>query len=85
MRKNTQSVFNAWFNGRSEKNQKSIWTDGYKIYSYNVAILQYNVEGAIIIDMTKYSVTTSNHQNSIKRMCAERHIEYREAVCPEYP
>lgn len=81
MRKNTKNVFNAWVKGHSEKKQKSIWTDGYKIYSYKMPILQYNDAGAIVIDMTKYSRTTTNHQNSIRRMCQEMHIEYREAVC----
>lgn len=81
MRKNTKNVFNAWVKGHSEKKQNSIWTDGYKIYSYNTPILQYNDSGAIVIDMSKYSRTTTNHQNSIRRMCQETHIEYLEAVC----
>lgn len=85
MRKNTENVFNAWMNGRSEKKQKSVWTDGVAIYSYNTLILFNNQDGALVFNNRKYSVTTSNHQNSIKRMCAERHIEYIQKDSPTYP
>lgn len=76
MRKNTVSVFNAWFNGRSERKQKSIWTDGSIIYSYHTPILWYNENGAVVFNSERYSCTTSNHQNSIRYMCGNRHIEY---------
>ena len=76
MRKNTQNVFNAWFNGLSERNQKSIWTDGYKIYSYNTPILDYTDEGGVRIDMSRYSVTTTVHQRGTQVMCDNRHIQY---------
>lgn len=75
MRKNTVSVFNAWFSGRSERKQKSIWTDGSKIYSYNTPIL-WAEDGTVYINVTRYSVTTTIHQNGIRDMCANKHIEH---------
>ena len=65
MRKNTQRVFNAWRNGVSDYKDKSIWTDGWRIFSYNTPIIQFGENWGFLIDMRQYSVTTSNHQNSL--------------------
>lgn len=76
MRKNTQNVFNAWLNGRSEKGQDSVWTDGSTIYSYNTPILWYNENQAVVINNQRYSVTTTVHQRGIQVICNNKHIEY---------
>ena len=68
MRKNTKNVFNAWLNNRSERKQKSIWTDGKNIYSYNTIIIQMDIAGYYVMNMQRYSCTTSNHQNSLRIM-----------------
>lgn len=76
MRKNTKEVFNAWFEGRASRKQNSVWTDGVMIYSYNVPILWNDADGHLTFNATKYSRTTSNHQNSLRSLCLQKHIEY---------
>lgn len=65
MRKNCAQVLDAWNNGRACSPAQSIWTDGVTIYSYSTAIVTGRVRP--IVNMTKYSVTTSTHQNAIVR------------------
>ena len=44
----------------------SISHDGSKLFSYGTVIAQKLPNGAIILNDTKYSVTTSKHQNDIR-------------------
>lgn len=80
MRKNTENVFNAWLMGRSEKSQKSVWTDGVHIYSYNTLILVTpdDVNDPYRFNTNRYSVTTSCQQRGIKILCARNNIRYVE-------
>jgi hypothetical protein len=75
MRKNVQEVFDAWTVGRELRKTQSIWTDGDNIFSYGTAIATFGeyVDEAVL-NVTKYSPTTSNHQNAL-RVLMER-IDY---------
>ena len=87
MRKNTQNVFNAWMNGRSEKKQKSVWTDSIHIYSYHTKILftaNPDCEVPYRINMYKYSVTTTVQQRGIKALLDSHSIAYSVIVIPEW-
>ena len=68
MRKNTREVLEAWIAKEAKGNRgESIWTDGKIIYSYNTWILAHNPQrSGYEVNGTKYSATTSSHQNSIK-------------------
>ena len=70
MRKNTQEVYRAWKMGRALHRCRSIWTDGETVYSYSTPILRYKL-GAPMMNMVKYSRTTSNHQNSLTALLAD--------------
>jgi hypothetical protein len=66
MRKNTQRVLDAWQQGKSAHPSAAIWTDGENIWSYDTCILATDLAtGRRVMNRTKYSVTTSGHQNTI--------------------
>ena len=49
------------------------------LYSYNTAIGQYNKkDGSFIVNMTKYSQTTTKQRNLLIRTLKERKIRYTE-------
>ncbi len=86
MRKNTIRVFGAWrkcIRDNKEK-RKSIWTDGIHVYSYNTIILVTpdNIGEPYRLNMTKYSRTTSNHQNSLRALLIQNNYRFVERVCP---
>lgn len=70
MRKNCQRTINAWENGEPfGKRGDSIWTDGDGIYSYATWIVMESFDGAgprYCFNATKYSQTTTTHQNAIR-------------------
>lgn len=45
----------------------SLWSNGNCLYSYSTCIAEYNVNGRLYINLTKYSVTTSRHQYLVKQ------------------
>lgn len=63
--KNVYEVFYAWVKER-RKASGAISTDGQTIYSYDTAILTRSDDGRIVLNRTKYSPTTSRHQNGIR-------------------
>lgn len=65
MRKGTQNVFNAWRQGKPLRKQRSIWTDGMAIYSYDTPIVS-TENCRTTVDNRKYSVTTTIHQNGLR-------------------
>lgn len=74
MRKNTAEVMEAWnFYKTKGKRGDSIWTDGNNVFSYDTCILTYGPNGGRL-NTTKYSVTTTTHQNGIKAWLAERGV-----------
>jgi hypothetical protein len=66
MRKNLSKVYNYFHVGRKCLETWSIWTDGDTIYSYGTAIATYgDYVDEVVVNVTKYSSTTSTHQNAI--------------------
>ena len=64
MRRNTRKVLDAWFQGNPLRETDSIWTDGERIYSYETALVE-KMDNGVRMNVTKYSYTTTVHQNSI--------------------
>ena len=59
----------AFVNGSNNGcRSKNMWVnqDGSKLYSYGTVIAQKLQNGAIVLNDTKYSVTTSKHQSKIR-------------------
>ena len=66
MRKNTENTLKAWHFNRSCQKSESIWTDGTRIYSYQTILVEPTGQAdKVRVNMTKYSPTTSVHQNAI--------------------
>jgi hypothetical protein len=69
MRKNCKRTIDAWMSKRAYgKRGDSIWTDGDGIYSYATWILCERRDGCgpHLFNATKYSHTTTIHQNAIR-------------------
>ena len=70
MRVNCKRVLAAWQAGRKDQREQSVWTDGEHIYSYGtciVATLPANApEWWVVLNVTRYSVTTTVHQNALR-------------------
>ena len=64
MRKNTEAALAAWQARRPARPAVSVWTDGETLFSYETAILTRDDDGRQIRNVTKYSPTTSQHQNA---------------------
>jgi hypothetical protein len=66
-----QDVINAFLNKRPAKT-RILSTDGNSLYSYNACIAKRDLDGALWITGSKYSVTTYRHTNMLKRTIASR-------------
>lgn len=67
MRVNVKRVAAAWKAGRKDERERSVWTDGRAIYSYGTCIVApLPVSGRVVLNVTKYSVTTSNKQSGLR-------------------
>jgi hypothetical protein len=66
MRKNTQQAVKAWRAGKALRPAQSVWTDGTTIFSYGTALLTRRADGMLVMNLTKYSRTTTVHQNGLK-------------------
>lgn len=64
MRKNVAKVMIAWLEGR-KLDEGSVSTDGKSIFSYATCILTRRSDLRVILNQTKYSVTTSRQQGQI--------------------
>jgi hypothetical protein len=74
--KNTTEVYQGWHEGKKVKKSKSIWTDGTSIYSYGTALLAYEGSGeSVVVNITPYSDTTTNHVVTILRYLVDKGIE----------
>lgn len=72
MRKNCAEVVRAWEFGRANRRADSIWTDGRQIMSYGTVILE-PVDGlGLVLNRTRYSHTTSTHQNALAAYFGDR-------------
>ncbi len=65
MRVNTRNTLAAFLAGRPARPASSIWTDGISVYSYATCIATRKDNGAVIVNRTRYSPTTSIHQNAL--------------------
>lgn len=68
MRVNTQKALQAWKSGkmwRERLGRGSIWSNGTSLYSYGTEILRER-DGLTYLNVTRYSRTTSRHQNALK-------------------
>lgn len=69
MRKNVQRVYGAFANLKRDKRDRSIWTDGKAVYSYDTCLLV--AEPTIqswVLNVTKYSSTTTRHQRALRSL-----------------
>ena len=66
MRKGTQNVYKAWTEFKRLRSQDSVWTDGTTIYSYATPIVWRMGDGSVMMNVARYSVTTSCHQNGLR-------------------
>ena len=65
MRTNTRKTLAAFYARKSLRLASSVWTNGDHIYSYGTCLAARLSDGRIVLNRTKYSPTTSNHQNAI--------------------
>ena len=89
MRVQNEKVIRAWLEGRKATSTvrdipngvfvergASISTDGKKLFSYWTPIA-WHEDGVLVVDMRKYSLTTTMQQSDLKQMLAERNINYK--------
>jgi hypothetical protein len=72
MRKNLRDALNRF--GQKVASPRSVqggsvWTDGRVIYSYSTPLLMIT-GGRVVLNVTRYSVTTTIHQNALRVECA---------------
>lgn len=85
MRKNARAALKSWWGDRPNKRAKSIWSDGENLWSYDTCLVTWLVSGwpeddpsteeryeAVIINRSRYSVTTSAHQTAIHASLSQR-------------
>lgn len=65
MRKNCRTAYTAWNHGKSAKPANSIWSNGTSLYSYSTELVACGRDGQLYLNVTKYSPTTSGHQNAL--------------------
>lgn len=65
-----REVISAFVNGKSARTT-NLRTDGNKLYNYSTCIGQKLSDGTIIVNSTKYSVTTSKIQTYLRYAVSE--------------
>lgn len=84
MRANTRRAFEAWAIGKSYKGSSSVTTDGTTIFSYATPIVtRVGVKGegeVVVVNMTGYSVTTTQDQNALRVLCEQTYGDTVEIV-----
>lgn len=89
MRVQNEKIIKAWLDGRVATSPvrdipngvfiergASISTDGEKLYSYWTPIA-WREDGGVVVDMRKYSMTTTMQQSDLKQILAKENIEYK--------
>jgi len=71
-RVNTTQAVEAWIKGKHHKKCDTIWTSGGILFSYNTPIGKWSdADGnTAILNMQRYSVTTSCQQNGVTQLLA---------------
>lgn len=72
-----EEIILNFINTRIALGKGSLQSDGMKLYSYLTCIAEWDKD-ALLINITKYSPTTSHHQNLLKRHCDRLGIDYIE-------
>jgi hypothetical protein len=80
MRQNTREVIRAWEYGTPHKRAESIWTDGERIMSYGTVLLEKVPGVGLVLNDTRYSVTTGNKQHSLRVYFRDRVRQVLDAV-----
>lgn len=62
----TQDVISKFINGATKGKASSLEISGEKLYNYSTVIAQ-RINGAVVLNVTKYSMTTTKHQNRLRR------------------
>ena len=65
MRANARKALTAWEAGKRWRGAESIWSDGVSIWSYRTEIMTRDADGRVLLNVTRYSPTTSRHQNAL--------------------
>lgn len=89
MRVQNEKIIKAWLDGRKASSPvrdidtgvftergASISTDGEKLYSYWTPIA-WREDGGVVVDMRKYSLTTTLQQSDLKQILAQEDIKYK--------
>lgn len=82
VRKNVKQVFEAWSEGKWKTAPRggggyvSIRTDGNTIFSYDTPIVMRGKDGRVLVNVTRYSNTTSLQQYNIKFALSQAGIEF---------
>lgn len=65
----TQDLLTAFVNGQTSGNasDKRLYIEGDRLYNYATCIAE-RYAGGFIVNVTKYSPTTSKHQNRLLRL-----------------
>lgn len=63
----TEKVIMSFLDGATKGKASSIKIDGDVLLNYHTAIAQ-RINGVVVLNITKYSPTTSVHQNKLKNM-----------------
>ena len=74
MRKNLRAAYDAWQQHRPARPAASCWTDGTTLYSYDTAILTRAGDGQRVLNMTRYSRTTSTQQHALAAVVEAREV-----------
>lgn len=71
-RVNTKNAFTAWVRGQSQRKCAAVWTTGGILYSYSTPIAKWSdADGdTAIVNLQKYSVTTSCQQSGLLSLLA---------------
>ena len=70
-----ENLINAFLNGETAENG-SMSTNGTKLFSYATCIAQ-RVDDKILLNVCKYSVTTSKQQTMLRRRIEHRGMSHR--------
>lgn len=79
MRKNCEDAVRRWQRGQESPRSAqggSIWTDGHALWSYGTALVAVQQSGELVLNGTRYSTTTSIHQNALRaHLRPEREVQ----------
>lgn len=84
MSKQAEFVFNNWKKGQPTEGV-SLWSDGEKIYSYQTILVDRTKQGVVCLNSTKYSPTTTRHQNALEALLRANTVIALKRTADEMP